>query len=708
MAVLDDAGPGQGAGRPASLVDGRPIAGSIWFAPVVLVVAGIVLNIAIGQVVRNVLALPVYLDSIGTIFAGALGGPLVGAITGAVSNVTWGLIFNDPKIIPYAITAAAIGTSAGIAGSLGAFSKPQWALLAGLLTGVIAALVSAPISAHVNGGATGGGGQTVINTIEDISNNVMAATTLQAFISDPIDKAISFSAVWLLLQVLPANVVGRLHIASGETRSYRSSWRYGVAAVISLLALLISIVFWPATGRVILSVFYIAVVLSAWNGGLGPGLLATGFGAAAAVLLPRPEVGGFGVEDALNLCVFITVSALIALITEALDRVNRALGTSLEEELRAEAEIRSVVDSVVETLLLVSPDGRVVSVNRRFEDLFGVPASQVEGRTVEELQPLVERIFAEPEVVSAQLLASEAGRAGSPGAAALTASTIIAQTWPQERQLALFATPVRIEDRELGTLYGFRDVTQERELDRMKTEFVSQVSHELRTPLTAIKGFTDLMLDGDAGDVNEEQAEYLGIVKSNADRLVALINDLLDVSRIESGRIKLNLAVVDVAKILDGVVAMMRPLLEAKHQSLTLSTDDGLPAAWGDHDRVVQVATNLVSNAHKYTQEGGSIEVSARREGDLVRVAVRDNGMGIAAEDLPRLFSRFFRVDNSMTREIGGTGLGLSIVKSIVEMQGGTVAVESAPGAGSTFSFTVPIASNEADAVATAPAEGEE
>jgi signal transduction histidine kinase len=150
-------------------------------------------------------------------------------------------------------------------------------------------------------------------------------------------------------------------------------------------------------------------------------------------------------------------------------------------------------------------------------------------------------------------------------------------------------------------------------------------------------------------------------------------------------------------------------LLDAKGQSLTLSVEDGVPAAWGDHDRVVQVVTNLVSNAHKYTQEGGSIEVSVRREGDFVRVAVRDNGMGIAAEDMPRLFSRFYRVDNSLTREIGGTGLGLSIVKSIVEMQGGTVAVESQPGAGSTFAFTIPIASDEADAAATgAAADGEE
>jgi PAS domain S-box-containing protein len=701
MAVPEDAVSRQGPGRLAGLGAGPTVAGSDWTAPIALIAIGIVVDIAIGQVVRNVLSLPVYLDSIGTILAGALGGPLVGALTGATANVLWGLLFNDPRIVPYAITAAAIGTTAGIAASLGAFSRPGWAVLAGLLTGVISAVVSAPISAHVNGGATGGGGQAVIGMLDQIGGNLMAAATLQSFLSDPIDKAISFAVVWLTLTALPADVTARLRVPERATRSYRSSWRYGVAGALSLLAVLIAILFWPATGRVILSVFYIAVVLSAWNGGLGPGLLATGFGAAAAVLLPLAAGGGdgFTVGDALNLCVFLTVSSLIALITEALDRVNHALGESLEEERRTEAEIRSLVDSVVETLVLVSPDGRIVSVNRRFEDLFGIPAGDVEGRSIDDLRPLTERLFADPETVMEHLAPSD-GEVGERSVA------IVAQTWPQERQLALFAAPVRSDGRELGTLYGFRDVTQERELDRMKTEFVSQVSHELRTPLTAIKGFTDLMLDGDAGDVNEEQTEYLGIVKSNADRLVALINDLLDVSRIEAGRIQLKPARLDLGPILEMVVATMRPLVEGKSQTLGLTVADDLPAAWGDHDRVVQVATNLVSNAHKYTQAGGSIEVSARAGGGFITVAVRDNGMGISPEDQARLFTRFFRVDNSLTREIGGTGLGLSIVKSIVEMQGGTVTLESAPGAGSTFAFTVPIATDQ-DSAARAAATNE-
>src|SRR5262249_29546613 len=149
-------------------------------------------------------------------------------------------------------------------------------------------------------------------------------------------------------------------------------------------------------------------------------------------------------------------------------------------------------------------------------------------------------------------------------------------------------------------------------------------------------------------------------------RLVALINDLLDVSRIESGRITLKVEPLELRDILTGVLATMRPLIEGKHQTIGLEVPDDLPGAAGDHDRVVQVATNLVSNAHKYTPDGGHIAVSAGADQDMVRVSVKDDGIGIAPEDQARLFTRFFRVDSSLTRQIGGTGLGLSIVKSIV------------------------------------------
>jgi PAS domain S-box-containing protein len=651
-----------------------------------LILIGLVVNIAVGQVVRNVLRLPFYLDSIGTVLVGALAGPLAGAVTGALSNVAWGLLFNDPGIIPYAITAACIGVSAGIAASLGAFKDPLKAALSGLLTGVIAALVSAPISAHLLQGSTGGGVRAVQEVLQATGANLLQAVTLQGFMSDPLDKAVSFLAVWLILARLPDAVERRLAPADTGAASYRSPYRYGVASLLSLAALGFTLVFLPAFGSSVYAIFYAAVVLSAWNGGLGPGLLATGIGAAATVLLPMSQ-GGQRLQPAdwLNLCIFLTVSSLIALIIVALERANRALNAALAEQRQREAEIRAIVDGVVEALLLVAPDQRVLSVNRQVEEMFGVASNQVTGQRIDDLRPLVERVFADPQAFAARVEAT-----ANDTSARFTET--FAQVWPQERQLEVFSAPVRSDGRVLGRLFGFRDVTQERELDRMKTEFVSQVSHELRTPLTAIKGFTDLLLDGDAGEVNEEQEEYLQIVRQNVDRLVSLINDLLDISRIESGRIKLSLDAIDMGAIIQSVVATLRPLIQGKDQSITVEVAPDLPQARGDHDRILQVVTNLVSNAYKYTPARGAIRVEASRADDLVRVAVRDTGIGIPEEDIPKLFTRFFRVDSSLTREIGGTGLGLSIVKSIVELHGGTVSVESTPGSGSTFSFTLPAA----------------
>jgi PAS domain S-box-containing protein len=655
-------------------------------AVAVLLASGVVLNVVLGQLVRNVLKLPIFLDSIGTILAGALAGPLAGAAVGAASNVVSGLLFNDPGLMPYAITAACIGVAASAAATLGAFKSLPATILAGLLTGVLAALVSAPISAYVHQATSSPGQVALTAVLASTGDNVLQDITLEGFVADPLDKTLSFVAVYFILRFLPRNILQYFAEARSLSRSRRLSVRYGVAILLSLLALLFVSVFRPVFGSDALAVFYLAVVISAWYGGLGPGLLAGGVGLFANVYPQMQPFGpGLSVDDWLRIAIYVCVSFLIALITDRLDRTNSALELALTEQREQEAQTRAVVNSVVEALALVSPDDqRVLTVNRQFEEMLGLSRAQVVGKTSEMLEPELERVFADPaEFRRATAMADDSS--------ALFTETL-QQTWPQERLLELFSAPVLFDGRFLGRLFGFRDVTQERELDRMKTEFVSQVSHELRTPLTAIKGFTEMLLDGDAGEVNDEQQEFLSIVKSNVDRLVALINDLLDISRIESGRIKLNLAPIDLSEIIASVVATMRPLLEGKSQSLTTDIAADLPMAMGDRDRVVQVVTNLVSNAHKYTQSGGAIQVLAQRQGDMLRVAVKDNGMGIPDEDIPKLFTRFFRVDSSLTREIGGTGLGLSIVKSIVELQGGSVSVESELEHGSTFAFTLPVA----------------
>jgi signal transduction histidine kinase len=229
------------------------------------------------------------------------------------------------------------------------------------------------------------------------------------------------------------------------------------------------------------------------------------------------------------------------------------------------------------------------------------------------------------------------------------------------------------------------------EVDTMKNEFISLVSHELRTPLTSIKGYTDLLIAGEMGQVTEEQTEFLGIIKNNADRLVSLINDLLDVSRIEAGKIELDLTPLDLGELTRDVVRSFRPQIEGKRQRLTLSAEDGLPRVDGDCNRLTQVLTNLISNAHKYTQAGGEIDVLVGKEGLGLQVQVSDNGVGMSEDELQHLFEKFFRAHNRATQESGGTGLGLVIARQIVEKHGGKIWVESAPGKGTTFGIVLPI-----------------
>lgn len=247
----------------------------------------------------------------------------------------------------------------------------------------------------------------------------------------------------------------------------------------------------------------------------------------------------------------------------------------------------------------------------------------------------------------------------------------------------------------IGSVVNIHDVTAEYEIMQMKNEFVSTVSHELRTPMTSIKGYVDLILDGDAGEVNEIQREFLQIVKENSDRLVELINDMLDISRIESGRIHLKIVPLPVLDAVEGAVDSFRAVLEQTGRSIDIQVSESLPRVAGDRDRVGQVLINFISNALKYSPGGGTVTIKARHSGDQVAISVTDQGIGIGKEDQKNLFTKFYRVDSTLTREIGGTGLGLSICKSIIELLGGKVSVRSKQGEGSTFTFTLPVAPRE-------------
>jgi signal transduction histidine kinase len=228
--------------------------------------------------------------------------------------------------------------------------------------------------------------------------------------------------------------------------------------------------------------------------------------------------------------------------------------------------------------------------------------------------------------------------------------------------------------------------------NRAKSEFLAHMSHELRTPLNAIIGFSELMLDEVPGEINEEQRECLNNILRSGQHLLDLINEILDLSKIESGKMKLKLRNIALPRVIESLRSEIAPILIARKQSLEISVEKGLPLVRADKAKVRQVLLNLLSNSTKFTPDGGKLKVEAAREDSWCRVSVIDNGIGIRKEDQEKIFESFRQVDTPLHGNESGTGLGLTIAKQIVEKHGGRIWVESEYGKGSKFSFTLPLA----------------
>jgi PAS domain S-box-containing protein len=400
------------------------------------------------------------------------------------------------------------------------------------------------------------------------------------------------------------------------------------------------------------------------------------------------------------------------------EKRHRTLVESLPLEAKLERDrLDAVLESSNDAIIMIDLDNRVVLVNHAFCDFFGVEADQILG--VAGAQLLEERWdrFEQPD----DFLHTIEALAADPQYEASAEATLLR---PVRRMLVWYSRPVR--DRmgtTLGRLFIFRDATREKEADLLKTEFISIVSHELRTPLTSIKGFTDLILDGDAGEILPQVREFLEIVQVSADQLVEITDDILETSRIESGKLRLNPQALTLADAVQTVATSIQLLIAPKEQTLTIDLPSDLPQVSADRERLVQIITNLVSNAHKYTPAHGQITLYARltddpadarlaaadSPGQWVVVSIIDNGIGIAPEDQQYLFGRFYRVSSPETQGIGGTGLGLHITRSLVELHGGAIWVESEPGRGSTFSFSLPVAGRMQSAPLPSPtASGDE
>ena len=269
------------------------------------------------------------------------------------------------------------------------------------------------------------------------------------------------------------------------------------------------------------------------------------------------------------------------------------------------------------------------------------------------------------------------------------------------RVASVHLSPVSNKKEFLGTISVFRDITHEVEVDRLKSEFVATVSHELRTPMTPIKGYVEFLMMGGAGELNEKQTEFLDIIKSNIDRLSILVNDLLDVSRIEAGKVALSFQPIDLLEITQDTVetTLQKSRNEDKPIEIVIEAPNDLPSVYGDIERMRQILTNLVDNAYKYSPDNSYVIIRLFQKDGEIQVDVKDHGIGIFPDDQDRVFERFYRGENYLVMASAGTGLGLPIVKELVEMHSGKIWLTSTgvPGDGSTFSFTIPIYNPEVE-----------
>ena len=336
--------------------------------------------------------------------------------------------------------------------------------------------------------------------------------------------------------------------------------------------------------------------------------------------------------------------------------------------------LESVLAHMSDALLVFDGQGALTLVNPAAERFFGIVAPFAIGH------PLIE-VFRHFELDALVRQAERERRS-------FTREIELHQPGP--RLLRVRANPVTGPGgQHLGVVAVAQDITDQHRTDLVRREFVANVSHELRTPLTSVRALAEALTGGAAQD-REAGPRFLERIIAEIDRLTLLVNDLLDLSAIESGSAKMEMAAVLLGDVIDDVVAKFRPIAERRRIALRGGAGPDLPRAWADRARVTQALANLVDNAIKYTPDGGTVTVAGAARDGMVAISVADSGIGIAPEHLPRIFERFYRADRSRSRALGGTGLGLSIVKHIATSHGGEVEVESAEGRGSRFTLLLP------------------
>ncbi|MBN2389640.1 MAG: GAF domain-containing protein, partial [Anaerolineae bacterium] len=418
-----------------------------------------------------------------------------------------------------------------------------------------------------------------------------------------------------------------------------------------------------------------------------------GAGESLGVILLQSPVENVFDEPELRLVEAAAVQLGNALNNAELYRLIREQAERVGSMLRAQqieaAKNQAILEGIADGVMVADEHGKVILFNAAAERILSISREQALGRPQDGILGLYGS-------AAREWLAQIDHWRQNPGAYG-TEEFLVHRMEVGRRFVSVHLSPVVSPSQEfLGVVSVFRDITSEVEADRAKSDFVSTVSHELRTPMTSIVGYVDLVLMGATGALSDMQRDFLKRVKSNAERLTTLVNDLLDISRIETGRVVLQLAPVAVEDIVKQVEDLMQPKVEEKEQRLYTVLPAGLPRVYGDRDRLAQILTNIVGNAYKYTPVGGEIGIHAYVRDAKMYVAVSDTGIGIATENQKKLFSRFYRVDDDpAVYEVSGTGLGLAISLSLIQMHGGNISLDSVLGKGSIFTFSVPLAEDE-------------
>lgn len=393
-------------------------------------------------------------------------------------------------------------------------------------------------------------------------------------------------------------------------------------------------------------------------------------------------------------------------LEEKIKQATEELETAKKVVENEKERTETVIASMSEGIVMVDAEGRIVMMNPAAEKMYGATLKELAGKKLDD-------------VVGDDKMLTLSRDLTSGKADGMVKEVEVNSSEDTKKTLRSSQAVVQNQDgKVVGMMAVLSDVTKQRELEKQKSDFVANVTHELRTPLVAMKQAVSLILDKTAGEINPQQENLLGVARRNMERLYRLINDLLDMSKLEAGKMTIKQDVVETDKLLNEIHQTLKPWADTKEITLSVDMPSRVPRLFVDHDRMTQVLINIINNAIKFTDKGGKVTLGVRgikksfesgvlssgsrpesqlntqnpkTKTSLLEISVSDTGRGMAKEDIPKIFNKFEQIGNSKPTDVRGTGLGLSIVKAIVELHGGDIAVDSELGKGSVFTVALPI-----------------